>query len=210
LKDYSKKVEVYDYENDRNLKIDLNETKTIKENANHFYKLYNKAKTSNEKLSELIDGYREKKSYFEQILYSLDRAEVIEDLMEIMPEIFEGKSQTVKNKKNIEIMKIDLEDGSRIYIGKNNKQNDYIVSKLSSDEDLWFHVHNCAGSHVLLKSQNPTDEMILRCANLAKEYSSAKNSSKVGIIYTKRKFLRKPPASNLGYVTYKNEKEIIL
>jgi predicted ribosome quality control (RQC) complex YloA/Tae2 family protein len=61
-----------------------------------------------------------------------------------------------------------------------------------------------------LKSQNPTDEMILRCANLAKEYSSAKNSSKVGIIYTKRKFLRKPPASNLGYVTYKNEKEIIL
>jgi predicted ribosome quality control (RQC) complex YloA/Tae2 family protein len=210
LKDYSSNVEVFDYENNTNLKIKLDETKTIKDNANHFYRLYNKAKISKEKLSELIEGYKEKKSYFEQILYSLDRAENIEDLIEIKPEIFEEKSTTAKNKKTVDIMKIDIDDGSRIYIGKNNKQNDYIISKLASDEDLWFHVHNCAGSHVLLKTQNQTDELILKCAKLAKEFSSAKDSSKVGVIYTKRKYLRKPPASNLGYVTYKNEKEIIL
>ena len=100
-----------------------------------------------------------------------------------------------------------------IYVGKNNKQNDYIVSKLSRDEDIWFHVHNCAGSHVLLRvesGQEVTDEIIFECAKLAKEYSSAKLSSKVGVIYTKRKFLKKPPAAPLGYVIYKNEKEIIV
>lgn len=115
-----------------------------------------------------------------------------------------------KREKVIEISSIETEDGSRIYIGKNNKQNDYIVSKLSNDEDLWFHVHNCAGSHILLKSQNITDELILKCAQLAKQYSTAKESTKAGVIYTKRKYLRKPPAAALGYVTYKNEKEIIV
>ena len=55
-----------------------------------------------------------------------------------------------------------------------------------------------------------TDEILYECAKLAKENSSAKNSSKVGVIYTKAKNLRKPPTANPGYVTYKNEKEIII
>ena len=55
-----------------------------------------------------------------------------------------------------------------------------------------------------------TDELIYKCAKLAKEYSTAKTSTKVGVIYTKRKYLRKPPAAALGYVTYKNEKEIVV
>lgn len=97
-----------------------------------------------------------------------------------------------------------------MFVGRNNRQNDYIVSKLSRDEDIWLHTKDCAGSHVLLRCDNPSDELILKCAELAKEYSKGKNSSKVGVIYTKRKYLKKPPAANLGYVTYKNEREIIL
>ena len=103
--------------------------------------------------------------------------------------------------------------GFKVYIGKNNKQNDYIVSKLSKDNDMWFHSHNCPGSHVLLKLPNNeevSDKLIFECAKLAKKYSTGANSSKVGIIYTKAKNLRKPPAANLGYVTYKNEQEIII
>ena len=107
-------------------------------------------------------------------------------------------------------MCIKKNDKTKIYIGKNNKQNDYIISKLASDDDLWFHTKDCHGSHVLLKTQNPTDELIFECAKLAKENSQGKNSSKIGVIYTKRKYLRKPPKANLGYVTYKNEKEIII
>ena len=85
-----------------------------------------------------------------------------------------------------------------------------IVSKLSSEDDLWFHIKDCTGSHVLLKTQKLTDELIYQCAKLAKEYSTAKTSTKAGVIYTKRKYLRKPPAAALGYVTYKNEKEIVV
>ena len=210
LKDFTSIVSVYDYENEKQIELKLDETKTLKDNATQFYKLYNKAKTARNKLTELIDESKVKKEYLEQVLYSINSANVIDDLFEISAEVIENSEKKESKNKVSEIMMIETEDGSRIYIGKNNKQNDYIISRLASDEDLWFHVHNCAGSHILLKSQNITDELILKCAKLAKEYSSVKDSSKIGIIYTKRKYLRKPPASALGYVTYKNEKEIVL
>lgn len=210
LKDFSKCVKVYDYENNRDIEISLDETKTLKDNANKFYKLYNKAKTARTKLTELVNESNAKKEYLEQVLYSVESAETIRELQEISGEIIEDKSVSKSNKNQLEIMKIDLENGDRIYIGRNNRQNDYIVSKLASEDDLWFHVQNCAGSHVLLKSQNATDDLILRCVKLAKEYSRAKDSAKAGVIYTKRKYLRKPPGAALGYVTYKNEKEIII
>ena len=209
LKDFTPTVSVYDYENEKQIELRLDETKTIKENATQFYKLYNKAKTARYKLTELVEESKIKKEYFEQVLYSIESAKVIDDLFEISTEVIENSDKKESKNKMSEIMMLE-EDGSRIYIGKNNKQNDYIISKLASDDDLWFHVHNCAGSHILLKSQNITDELIIKCAKLAKEYSSVKDSSKIGVIYTKRKYLRKPPASALGYVTYKNEKEIVL
>jgi len=140
------------------------------------------------------------------------------DLLEIQAEVGNGKQENIKQKNKasapqpFNLSTVKIGDFSA-YVGKNNKQNDYIVSKLSRDEDIWFHVHNCAGSHVLLRveaGQEPTDEVIFECAKLAKEHSVGKDSSKVGVIYTKRKFLKKPPAANLGYVIYKNEKEIIV
>lgn len=210
LKDYSKNVSVYDYENNKQIVINLDETKTIKDNANKFYKLYNKSKTSSSKLSELIEDAAQKKLYFERILYSINIAENIEDLLELSDEIEEKTSDKHVSKTSSEPIKLELENETRIFIGKNNKQNDYIISKLADEDDLWFHTKDYAGSHVLLKTQTLTDDLILKCANLAKKYSSAGNSSKVGVIYTKRKYLRKPPKAALGYVTYKNEKEIII
>lgn len=213
-KDFLRSIEVTDYETNLPLKIKLDETKTLKENANQFYKLYNKAKTANLKSQEMIETSQKEKEYFEQILYSIEEAGDIEDLLEIQDELnIDIKQNKEKNKKKeINVMSQKI-DNFTIYIGKNNKQNDYIVSKLSRDEDLWFHIHNCAGSHVLLRvesGQEPDEKIIFECAKLAKQYSSAKDSSKVGVIYTKAKNLKKPSGANLGYVTYKNEKEIII
>ena len=208
-KDYSKFISVYDYENNKDIKIELDETQTLKENANRFYKLYNKGKNTITKLTELTAELKEKVSYYEQILYSLDIATSISDLMQIKLEIEPEKVKKEYSKSAIEPMELSIE-GYRVFVGRNNRQNDFIVSKLSKDEDYWFHTKDCAGSHVLLKCDNPTDKLLLECAKLAKEYSKGADSSKVGVIYTKRKYLKKPPAANLGYVTYKNEREIIL
>lgn len=209
LKDYSKSIKVYDYENNKDIIIEMDETKTLKDNANKFYKLYNKGKTSVEKLTELTNSLKESINYYEQILYSLEIASSVNDLLEIKAEVEPEKERKSVKKSAIEPLELNIE-GCKVFVGRNNRQNDYIVSKLSRDDDIWLHTKDCAGSHVLLRCENPSDELILKCAELAKKYSKGKNSSKVGIIYTKRKYLKKPPAANLGYVTYKNEREIIL
>lgn len=207
LSDYSKVAEVFDYENNKQIKIELDSTKTLKDNANRFYKLYNKAKTASIKLSELILELEQNINYSEQILYSIDIADSISDLEEIKVEV-SPKEKPKKVEKN-SLMELEIE-GCKVFVGRNNRQNDYIVSKLSKDEDFWFHTRDCAGSHILLRCETPSDKLIFECAKLAKKYSKGSQSSKVGVIYTKRKFLKKPPAANLGYVTYKNEKEIIV
>lgn len=206
-KDYSKSITLFDYENNKEITIELDETKTLKENANRFYKLYNKGKIAVEKILELSTVLEENIQYYEQILYSLEAASDIDELLEIKAEIEPEKILKKVERTPIEPIEID---GCKVYVGKNNRQNDLIVSKLSRDEDWWFHTKDCAGSHVLLKCENPSDELILKCAQLAKQYSKGGLSSKVGVIYTKRKYLKKPPKANLGYVTYKNEQEIIL
>ena len=209
LKDYQKYADVYDYESNKEIKIELDETKTVKENANNFYKLYNKAKTSTAKLSEFSEHLNANIQYYEQILYSIEIADCISDFLEIEHELEPENKIKSEKKSAIEPLEFDI-DGCKVYVGRNNRQNDYIVSKLSRDEDFWFHTKDCAGSHVLLRCSEPSDKQIFECAKLAKEYSKGKESSKVGVIYTKRKFLKKPPGANLGYVTYKCEQEIIV
>ncbi len=209
-KDYTDKITVYDYENNKNIIIDLNPVLTLKENANKFYKQYNKGKISKQKLSELKEELAQNFEYLKQLEYSINNAETYEDLIEISPEIEPSEKSTDRKKQRATEPEQVIINGYTIFIGKNNRQNDYIVSKLSKDEDLWFHTKDCAGSHVLLRGENPDNNTIFECAKIAKKYSSGSMSSKVGVIYTKRKYLKKPPKANLGYVTYKNEKEIVI
>lgn len=209
----SKVIEIVDWETNLPVKIELDETKTLKENAAKYYKLYNKAKSAGEKSQELIENLRMEKDYLEQALYSVECAETIGDLREIEEEMGTSEKEKVKSEKKVSSPFTFQFSPFTIYVGKNNKQNDYIISKLASDEDLWFHVRQGGGSHVLLKAQKnkePDEKTVFECAKLAKEHSRAKNSSKVGVIYTKAKYLRKPPCAKLGYVTYKNETEILV
>lgn len=209
-KDFSSQIEVYDWENDKNITIELDPLLTLKDNANKFYKRYNKSKKSIEKINEMLEENEIQIEYFEQTLYALEEASSYQELLEIKSELL-PIFQTAKKQSSpaIELLEKEIA-GYKIFIGRNNKQNDYIVSKLSKEEDYWFHTHGCAGSHVLLKCAEPSEELIYECAKLAKEFSSAKLSSKVGIIYTKRKYLKKPPKAPLGYVTYRNEEEIVI
>lgn len=207
-KDFSPTIEVFDWENGGNRVIELDPLLTLKDNANKFYKRYNKSKKSIEKINEMLEENEIQIEYFEQTLYALETAGSYAELQELKGEIL-PVYQPAKKPTQPELLEKEIL-GFKVFIGRNNKQNDFIVSKLSKDEDYWFHTHGCAGSHVLLKCAEPTDELIFECAKLAKEYSSAKLSSKVGVIYTQRKHLKKPPKAPLGYVIYKNEEEIIV
>ena len=208
--DYQKCVELFDYINNRNITIELDETKTLSENTQRYYKLYNKSKTTKEKSQEMLFNLNIEKEYLENILYSIEMSKNISELEEVKTELGIEENIKKKNEKPT-VEKIQIK-GFDVFIGKNNKQNDYIISKLTKDEDYWFHTRLCAGSHILLKTNGiePDEKVLYECCKLARKYSSATQPSKVGIIYTRGKYLRKPPAAPLGYVTYKNEKEVLI
>ena len=209
--DYQKSIEIFDYTNNKNIVIDLDETKTLNENAQRYYKLYTKSKTTKEKSEEMLKNLNIEFEYIENIIYSINNAKSISDLDDIKSELGVADKEKQNKTQKISVEKINIE-GFEVYIGKNNKQNDYIVSKLSKDDDYWFHTRLCAGSHVLLKTNGntPDKNVIWECCKLARKYSSATMPSKVGVIYTKAINLKKPPAAPLGYVTYKNEQEVLV
>lgn len=208
--DFQNKIEVFDYINNKNIIIDLDPTKTMNENAQRYFKLYTKSKTTKEKSEDILQGLNIEENYLESLLYSIDSATKTGELEEIKSELGINEAKTDK-KFTPDINKVSVK-GFDVYIGKNNKQNDYIISKLAKDDDYWFHTRTCAGSHVLLKVQGhePDESVLFECAKLARQFSSAKQPSKVGVIYTRRKYIKKPPAAPLGYVIYRNEKEILV
>ena len=209
IKAGEKQANLYDFEGNE-ISIELDESLSVVDNANRYYSLYKKSKLANEHATLLLEETNSQILYYEELKFYAEKAESISDLNEILSDITEEK--VIDKDINTTVEYVEFE-GFKIYIGKNKKQNDYILSKLSSSEDLWFHPLNAAGSHVLVKKNNlkdiVPDSVLLKAAMLTKEYSSQKENSKTSIIYTKRKYVKK--ANNkLAFVTYKNETEIVV
>lgn len=203
----SKTVDLVDFEGNK-ITIELDENKTPVENVNRYYNLYKKSKTAYEHAFEMLNDTKSEILYFEEIKYYTENTVEIEELNSLIDELFEGK----ENQQSDVQIKVDTFeiDKFKIYAGKNKKQNDFILSKLASSEDLWFHPLNSAGSHVIVKTNKMQvpDNVLLKAAEITKEYSSQKNNSKTSIIYTKRKYVKKATKKQ-AFVTYKNETEII-
>ena len=209
------KIKLKNVHTGENIVIEIDTALSLNENAQNYYKLYSKAKRTKETNEILFEKYKEKENYLLSIKSEIELADLVGTFSEIEEELFQilPKQKNIqKNKKQKTNVQCIEQDGYKIYIGKNNKQNDYIVSKLAAPEDFWFHVHGNFGSHVLVKNNKKEeylpDKVLLYAAQSAARYSEKKNDTKADVIYTKRKYLRKPPSANLGYVTYKNEKEI--
>lgn len=193
------------------IEIDLDPDLKPAENAQKYYKLYSKSKSAYEILNTRKENAIKEKKYLEEILFTIQNSKTPDELDEIEEEINEyvlsKKDITKKEKPKLE--KIEY-GGFKIYIGKNNKQNDFLIRKISSANDIWLHAFNCPSSHVLIKTDKKEipKNILLFAANLVKENSPLKSAKKASIIYTKRKFLKHPPDTPLGYVTYREEKEI--
>ncbi len=99
-------------------------------------------------------------------------------------------------------------DGTTILVGKNNKQNEYLTNRLAARDDVWFHTKDIPGSHVVIRSQEPSEETILEAAHLAAYFSKAKNSSSVPVDYTKIRHVKKPSGAKPGFVTYDNQQTV--
>lgn len=215
LKSGEKTVSLKDFETDSLVDIELDENKTPIENAQRYFTLYNKYKKAIQIALEMSEKTKVEIDYYNQLLYDVEISTSVDELEQIKFEIVQEDEVASKKKKDetMKITKLEV-DGSLVYIGKNNKQNDYLYSKISSPEDIWFHTLNTPGSHIIVKPQNYSqkfhDETILKIARLAKQYSTAKNALKAAVVYTKRKYVKRPNNTKSGFVVYKNETEIMV
>ncbi|MBQ3102430.1 NFACT family protein [bacterium] len=178
--------------------------------AQKYYKLYQKEKQGAKFKEEFFNIAKSEKEYFEEILFDIDIAKHQEELEEIESLFVQDKNAQQTKPKVQEIIHNDW----KIYIGKNARQNDYLLSKIARGEDYWFHALNAPSCHLILKQthdkKTPDKEILEFCAQLVKENSKYKNSGKSSIIYTKRKYLKKPTAKQLGLVIYSMETEIVI
>ena len=209
------------YDNNNNITIPLDKTISISYNAKKFFKKYHKLKNTLEIVSIQKQDTEKEIDYLESIVYELENANSISDLDEIYLEISENgifkgkeKSNIKKNKVNKKKVHDEYEpiiytvDGFTLYVGKNNKQNDYITTKLGKNEDYWFHTKDIRGSHCLLKcnGKNVKEHTLVACCQIAAFHSKAKLSSNVPVDYCFVKYVKKPNGSKPGMVIYTNNK----
>ncbi len=189
------------------------------ENAQAYYKLYTKAKRTELAAKEQLEIIEEDIKYLQSVLLSLDLLETKEDIDELRAELIEmgylkkrkGTSKGKSNKKELPFLHFKSTEGHDIYVGKNNYQNDTLTMKFAKPNDLWLHIKDGPGSHVIIKSIDGapiSDEITLEGAMLAAYHSSGKMSSHVPIDYTYKKYVKKVPNAKPGMVIYTNFKTL--
>jgi len=193
----------------KEITIPLDPRFNLPQNSQKFFKRYNKLKKAEEELEKLIDITLNEIKYLENILFSIEECETIDDLNDIYKELIsEGfmkrKSKADKSNKTKPITTFISSGGHEILVGKNNIQNDMITFKIGKNEDYWFHAKNMPGSHVIIRTKGDelTDEEFVEAAKIAAYYSKGKNSSTVEVDYTKKSNIKKPPNAKPGFVIY--------
>lgn len=208
----------YYSENLETVKIPLDITLSPADNANRYFKEYKKTYVAEQTLTSLTEKDKQELAYFDTVLDSIERSTTIADISEIREELAEAgyiKQQTSRKKTpkpQNAFKEFTSLEGYKILVGKNNRQNDYLTTVLASKNDLWFHVKNIAGSHVIVfcGGKDVSDETILQAATLAAENSKAANSSNVAVDYTPVKYVKKPNGAKAGMVIYTTNKTVYI
>lgn len=186
-------------------------------NAQQYYKKYSKLKNAHKLLEKQIPETIDEIEYLENVLFSIDNSTEVEELDEIKEELInEGyiKGQTKNKKKKQKELSRPLhfisQDNFNIFVGKNNRQNEDLTLRLARKEDIWLHVQNMPGSHVIIQSNKMgiPDSTLEEAAILAAYYSKGKNSNHVPVDYTEKKYVKKPKNGKIGMVIYENFKTI--
>ena len=194
------------------LAISLSPVLSPTENAQSYYKKYNKFKRAIKEIQVQQKENGDLLTYLESLDTSLSTATTKNEIAEIKQEIISLGLINPPKKKVLQMAKstplvVKLSEDTTLYIGKNNKQNDYVTFKLGKGSDLWFHVKNIPGSHVIMKTSlpEPLESDILTAASYAAAMSKGKNSDKVAVDYTQRRFVKKPNGAKPGFVIYTDQ-----
>lgn len=206
-------VELDNYYTGQKVSIPLNKALTPSQNAQRYFKKYQKLKEAVKHLGSLISETKATIQYLESVDNALNQASLSE-ISEIREELVQTGFVKRRHREKIQKRKKPepylASDGKTIIlVGKNNLQNDELTFKMSKKGELWFHAKDIPGSHVLIKDNlNPSDEIKTDAAELAAYFSKARLSNLVQVDMIEAKKLNKPSKAKPGFVTYKGQKTL--
>ena len=203
------------YDNNNLVKIPLQINLTPSRNAQQYFKKYNKLKGSISHAKEHKKEYETEIEYLKSVLFEIEQAESLFELDEIHDEAtaagYLKKNNKKGKKKDLPSTPHEYEfEGVKILAGRNNIQNDRLTLKQAKKNYMWLHTKNIHGSHVIIESENISDELLFFAATIAKKHSNAKDSSKVEVDYTLVKYVHKESGAKPGMVVYTDYKTIIV
>lgn len=218
----AKSVELENFysENMDKIHIPLNEKISAPLNADRYYKRYSKLKNAENLLRRYIPITKQEIDYLENVLTYIDNSDTLEQVEELREELIsEGYIKAKKSKRRRkEVVYSEphhyiSSDGYDIYVGKNNKQNDRLTLRTANRDDIWLHVQNMPGSHVIVRTKSNTDlpEQTLKEAGmLAAYYSKGRGAKNIPVDYTERKNVNKARGAKPGMVFYNDFQTIFV
>jgi predicted ribosome quality control (RQC) complex YloA/Tae2 family protein len=215
------KVELVNYydPNGQSIEIILDKRKTSSQNAQDYYKKYNKAKTALAMIIKQLKDAEDEIQYLETLLGNLEKCTEEIEIQEMQQELAEEgyiklRSKRKQPKRSVKSKPYHFisSDGFDIYVGKNNTQNDRLTLRTAEPNDLWLHTKEIPGSHVVIKSRGERipNTTLLEAGILAAYYSKANDSSNVPVDYCPSKNVRKPSGAKPGMVIYDNYKTMFV
>lgn len=206
-------VELDNYYTGEKILIALDKALTPNQNAQRYFKRYQKLKEAVKHLTSLIEETRTTILYLESVETALAQAslsEIAEIREELIQTGFIRRRQREKIQKRKKPEKYLASDGQTIIlVGRNNLQNDELTFKMAKKDELWFHAKDIPGSHVVITGNlQPSDEVKTDAAELAAYFSKARLSNLVQVDMIKIKKLNKPTGGKPGFVTYTGQKTL--
>ena len=206
-------VELDNYYTGEKIIISLDKALTPNQNAQRYFKRYQKLKEAVKHLTSLIEETRTTILYLESVETALAQASLTE-IAEIREELiqtgFIRRRQREKIHKRQKPEKYLATDGQTIIlVGRNNLQNDELTFKMAKKDELWFHAKDIPGSHVVITGNlKPSDEVKTDAAELAAYFSKARLSNLVQVDMIETRKLNKPTGGKPGFVTYTGQKTL--
>lgn len=213
--------------------IELDPSLSPAENAQLFFSKYNKARQTVTQATQQLDNTALELIYIESVLIALEQGETLDDLTEIRQELIQSgylqgsiepskKFKTgkagAKKSKSVKAANpppkpsvVTTTDGWTIWIGRNNRQNDYLTMKMARDHDIWLHTKDIPGAHVVIPvrdRKSPPKAVLEEAAAYAAYYSQARDAAKVPVDYTERRYVRKPAGAKPGFVIYDHQQTL--
>ena len=203
------------YDDNKPLKINLDPELSPSRNAQKYFTKYDKLKTSVDYVKEQLKLTNDEINYLVNIESQIDLASPA-DIQEIRLELqqqgyIKQKRQKSKKRRKVRVSKPEefhTSNGTTVLVGKNNLQNDRLSFKIANKNDIWLHVKDIPGSHVIIRDSDPDEQTLLEAAQLAAYFSKGRNSDNVPVDYLPAKRLHKPNGAKPGFVIFTGQKTL--